>query len=46
MVSIKGRVIDQTTDGADEHLKNLLKNILVLENTIIENQITANHSKD
>jgi PPOX class probable F420-dependent enzyme len=28
MVSIKGRVIDQTTDGADEHLKKLAKKYL------------------
>jgi PPOX class probable F420-dependent enzyme len=28
MVSIKGRVIDQTTEGADEHLKKLAKKYL------------------
>src|ERR671919_618884 len=28
MVSIKGRVIDQTTEGADEHLKKLAKRYL------------------
>jgi PPOX class probable F420-dependent enzyme len=28
MVSIKGRVIEQTTDGADEHLKKLAKRYL------------------
>src|ERR671918_2395772 len=28
MVSIKGRVIEQTTDGADEHLKKLAKKYL------------------
>jgi PPOX class probable F420-dependent enzyme len=28
MVSIKGRVIDQTTEGADEHLKRLAKRYL------------------
>src|SRR5207245_4531375 len=28
MVSIKGKVIDQTTEGADEHLKRLAKRYL------------------
>ena len=28
MVSIKGRVVDQTTEGADEHLKKLAKRYL------------------
>ena len=28
MVSIKGKVIEQTTDGADEHLKHLAKKYL------------------
>ena len=28
MVSIKGKVIDQTTEGADEHLKMLAKKYL------------------
>ena len=28
MVSIKGRIIDQTTEGADEHLKKLAKRYL------------------
>jgi hypothetical protein len=30
MVSIKGRVIEQTTEGADEHLKKLAKRYLGL----------------
>ena len=38
MTSIKGKVIEQTTEGADVHLKRLAKNTSELVNTTIENQ--------
>jgi PPOX class probable F420-dependent enzyme len=38
MVSIKGKAIEQTTPGADEHLPKLPKDILALESIIIKNQ--------
>ena len=42
MASIKGKVIEQTIEEADEHLKKLAKkNISELENTTIENLVIS-----
>lgn len=41
MASIKGKVIEQTTEEADEHLKRLAKNTSGLENTTIENLVIS-----
>ena len=41
MVSIKGRVIEQTSIGADEHLRTLAQNTLALESIFTESQKTS-----
>ena len=39
MITIKGKVIEQTTDGANRHIDNLAKNILALRHILLIQQI-------
>jgi len=36
MVTVRGRVVEQTNEGADEHADKLAKNTLVLINILVK----------
>jgi hypothetical protein len=46
MVSVKGRVIDRTTEGADEHLKKLAKRYLGIGKYYYRKPNHKNHSQE